>query len=242
MRLIAYRVGRCEGWDIVPAPKQRAWMNATPGGFANRCLPLTMANHAGWIIRSPAAFIARWNGDPTPGASITFEFADERSASYAESVRSHFGSGIITLSIPYLFRTEPGVALLARGAPNEPKPHCAPLEGLVETDWSPSTFTMNWMITTPHADVEFRVGDPLCFLQPVRAELFESCEPETRDLASDPELHAEYTRWTKSRNAFIADPERGAKWQKDYHTGRIGETQAPQHHRTALKIQPFRDA
>ena len=237
MRLIAYRVGHCEGWEIAPAPRQRAWMNATPGGFANRCLPLTMANHAGWVIRSPATFRAVWNGDAAPGASIRFEFADETSAAHSASIRSHFGSGIITFSIPYLFRTEAGVALLARGAPNEPKAHCTALEGLVETDWSPSTFTMNWMITTPDAVVEFRAGDPVCFLQPIRMELIESMEPVVRSIDADAALKAEYEAWTRSRGAFIADPERGSKWQKDYHRGRIGETRAPREHRTALRVR-----
>lgn len=239
MKLIAYRVGRTDGWTLAPAPKQRAWMNATPGGFANRCLPLTMANHAGWTIACPATFRAVWTGDVAPGPSIRIEFADERSASYAGSITSHFGSGILTFSIPYLFRTEEGVSLLVRGAPNNPKPHAAALEGLVETDWSPYTFTMNWKIMTPFAPVEFERGEPVCFLQPVRMDVIEAIEPEVRALESDPALQALYQAWTKSRSAFIADPNRGKNWQKDYHSGRVGEEKTAPEHRTALRVKGF---
>jgi hypothetical protein len=44
----------------------------------------------------------------------------------------HFGHGILTLHLPFLFRTPPGWNLLVRGPANRPKDGAAPLEGLVE--------------------------------------------------------------------------------------------------------------
>ena len=58
-------------------------------------------------------------------------------------VISHFGSGVLTFHAGYLFRTPPGWAVWARGAPNTVKDGIVPLDGLVETDWLPFTFTMN---------------------------------------------------------------------------------------------------
>ncbi|NDG04180.1 MAG: hypothetical protein EB121_02330 [Alphaproteobacteria bacterium] len=39
--------------------------------------------------------------------------------------------------------------MLARGAPNSAKHGIAPLDGLIETDWLPFGFTMNWRFTAP---------------------------------------------------------------------------------------------
>jgi hypothetical protein len=76
----------------------------------------------------------------------------------------HCASGILTVSISYVFRTPPGYGMLVRG--------------LVETDWIESTFPMNWKITEPHRKAAFKKGDPLVFLQPYPL-------PKVRPLASD---------------------------------------------------------
>jgi len=118
---------------------------------------LTIANQAGWIIRCPIGFTATWRLEQGTSGRVEFHFGTAE-VHHEAQVRSHFGSGIITFTIPYLFRTPPGVGLIARGIPNEAKLNCAPLEGLVETDWSVSTFTMNWRILQPHVEVTFAKG------------------------------------------------------------------------------------
>ena len=61
LELICFEVepGRVE---LRPANSTRNWMDATPGSFAYRCLPLTMANSHGWEILCPANFEISWNG------------------------------------------------------------------------------------------------------------------------------------------------------------------------------------
>jgi hypothetical protein len=44
----------------------------------------------------------------------------------------------------YLFRTDPEWAVWCRGAPNSHKDGIVALDGLIETDWLPFFFTMNW--------------------------------------------------------------------------------------------------
>lgn len=44
--LRAYRTSP-SGMRLIPAPASRAWMNETTDSFANRCLPLKVANQAG---------------------------------------------------------------------------------------------------------------------------------------------------------------------------------------------------
>src|SRR5262245_59488229 len=62
---------------------------------------------------------------------------------------SHFGNGVLTFPVGYLFRTDPGVAVWARGIPNYAKDGIVALDGVIETDWLCFTFTMNWQCTRP---------------------------------------------------------------------------------------------
>jgi len=55
------------GWlELVPGTHRRAWMRDTPGGYANRYLPMLLANQAGWDVRSDGEFTATWNGGAEP--------------------------------------------------------------------------------------------------------------------------------------------------------------------------------
>jgi hypothetical protein len=237
MRLTAFPVGDTEGWTLLPAPSKREWMTATPDGFAYRCLPMTMANHAGWIISCPVSFLAEWTGEEDPHTSLSLRF-EETGNRYRSQIRSHFGSGIITFAIPYLFQTDRGTGLLVRGVPNRTKVNCTALEGYVETDWSPFTFTMNWKIHEAKIPVIFGKGEPICFIQPFRPELLEDIEPELRPLESEPELADAYRNWHKSRENFNANPAKGKDWQKDYHKG-IGSAGKSAEHRTGFQVKEF---
>src|SRR5437016_3513128 len=125
-RLVAYYRGTKPGMPIVPASRWREWMNATVGRNANRCLPLLVANEAGWVLLNEQGFTAEWSGGETiydltvsyPGAKPGFPAV------------SNFGHGILTFLIPYLFRTPEGWDLLVRGPANLPRDGIAPLDGL----------------------------------------------------------------------------------------------------------------
>jgi hypothetical protein len=151
---------------ISPAPRWRDWMNATPGRGANRCLPLLMANETGWVLENPAPFRAVWDGsDSRDGVQVEYS---PRCPINHRLATSHFGSGIVTFPVSYLFRTAPGFNLLVRGPANWPKDGICALDGLVETDSSVAPFTMNWKITRPHDPVSFDEGEPFCMLDPQR--------------------------------------------------------------------------
>src|ERR1041385_6719912 len=125
--------------DIRPAPATRAWMDASPVGYAYRCLPLNIANAHGWEILNPSAYDATWD-DGVDKSAIQISGA---------GAISHFGCGVFTFHVMALFRTEPGWDLFVTGPVNAPKHGIAPLTGVVETDWAHSTFTMNWKFTAP---------------------------------------------------------------------------------------------
>jgi Family of unknown function (DUF6065) len=47
---VAYELHPGHGVELVPASRERSWMNSTRKRCANRCLPLLMANQAGWLV------------------------------------------------------------------------------------------------------------------------------------------------------------------------------------------------
>ncbi|MET9030889.1 DUF6065 family protein [Nocardia sp. NPDC004168] len=84
---------RASAPEVSPAPTARDWMSATRSGWANRCLPMLMANQSGWVLRNTCAVSAVWTGEEGPsGVSVIADPPD------AEELvpTSHFGSGILT--------------------------------------------------------------------------------------------------------------------------------------------------
>ena len=244
--LTAYVVNETLSMPIVPAQRSRAWMDATNARFANRCLPLLMANQAGWFLISAHKLCLTWNGADDLRAVKVEHLAGPTPT----PAMSHFGGGIVTWNVPYLFRTPAGYNLLVRGPANWPKEGISPLEGLVETDWSSATFTVNWRMTRPHFPVTFEVGEPLCMLVPQRRGELESFHPQLRMLRSEPALEERYQAWSASRatfNAELARPDSSAarqRWQKHYFQGvpegRAGDDAvSPSGHQTKLVLRTF---
>lgn len=208
-------------------------MDDTADRFAYRCTPLSIANASGWEITCPESFTATWEGDiAQDGIAVT------------PNVRfavSHFGAGVLTFHPGYLFRTSPGWALWARGAPNADKDGIVPLDGLVETDWLPFTFTMNWRFTRP-GTVRFEKGEPFCFVTLFPHALIESVQPQLADLADDPQLKAHHDAWSTDRLAFNAglasgDPEAVAQqWQRKYMKGEEPSGCPLPHHRHKRRL------
>lgn len=221
-RLVAYQV-EANACPLVPGVQDRDWMDASSNRFAYRCLPLTIANTSGWQLLCPFSFTAYWNGGNLV-QDMRFEVHEPVERPDA-LMCSHFGHGILTFHPGYLFRTDPGWAVWARGAPNHVKDGIQPLDGLVETDWLPFTFTMNWLFTRP-GFVHFEKGEPFCFITPMPHLMLDAIEPVIVPMASDPELQARYREWSVSRNDFNKklhenDPQAVKQgWQKYYIHGK----------------------
>lgn len=240
MTLIAYPLSGPPP-RIRPAPLSRDWIEAMPEQFAYRCLPLNIASQYGWEVLCPARATACWDGGTGLDA---IEVRVEGDTHLAPA--SHFGHGVLTFHIGALFRTPPGINLLVTGPTNRPKDGAAALSGVIETDWSPYPFTMNWAFTRAGAEVTWDRDEPFALLFPVQRGLLESLEPEFRDLDSDPELAAQYRAWADARhrfNAELADPASDAareRWQKGYFRGvRPDGTGGAPDHQTKLRVRPF---
>jgi hypothetical protein len=241
MKLVAYLLDG-QLVEIRPAPATREWMDDTNDRFAYRCLPLNIANAHGWEILCSGAFAASWNGSPKPdGVTVVPETAMDNPP------LSHFGYGILTFRLGCLFRTEPGYDLLVQGPVNRPKDGIAALSGVIETDWAPYTFTMNWRFTRAGHPVRFEKGEPICHFFPVRRGTLESFEPELRPITDDPQLDRLRSAWKADRDRILRDLETPAtsasarKWQKHYYRGLWPDTyrKGAGDHRIHLRLKPF---
>ena len=242
MKLIAHVIDG-HHVDIRPAPVERDCMDATNQRFAYRCLPLNIANAYGWEVLCNAGFLAMWWG----GEGLDSIVIEPDPGTIAPAI-SHFGHGILTFHLPCLFGTEPGAELMVQGPINRPKDGIAALSGIIETDWSPYSFTMNWMFTRPGTPVRFEKGEPYCHIFPVRCGEIEDIEPELEVLSAYPELKRQHDAWTASRERFNVDLKQPGsdaqsdKWQKLYYRGLSpdGTQAATESHRTRLRLQPFK--
>lgn len=194
-------------------------MEETTGRFAYRCIPLSIANASGWEIILPFSFSAVWNGGPRREDIAIF------GVETSDLVTSHFGEGVLTFHTGWLFRTSPGWALWCRGAPNHLHDGIVPLEGVVETDWLPFPFTMNWRFTQPGAAVRFEKGEAICFITPMPHAVLDTVTPRLLRIEDDPDLKRDYEAWGASRSDFNQrlerhDPEAVREgWQRSYVRG-----------------------
>jgi LPS sulfotransferase NodH/predicted 2-oxoglutarate/Fe(II)-dependent dioxygenase YbiX len=216
--------------SLAPARADRAWMDAFPSRHAYRCLPLSIANSYGWEVLSPTTFSIYWNGGMQT-TDIHFESHDHY-PDLDHLAMSNFSRGVVTFHTGYLFRTEPGWNLLASGPFNQPKDGISPMTGVVETDWLPYPFTMNWQLTRPGI-VRFEKDEPFCVVFPVLQQALQNVHLEILPLESDPVLASQHQAWRQKRDEFMAKFRAGdpstlkEAWQKYYFKGELPTGQQP---------------
>lgn len=213
---------------LVPAASKRPWMDTQANRHSYRCLPLKIANTYGWHLLSPYQFSASYHGGADTSA-IDLYLPDGEDPSEA-FVQSHFGHGILTFRTGYVIRTQAGWHLMTCGPANSPKDGIDALSGLVETDWLPYPFTINWKFTRP-GNVSFAQDEPIAQLIPVMQHALEWIEPEVRSIDEDPRLKRQFEDWWRKRNDYTEASLRGSKeWQRDYMRGEFADgTKAPRH-------------
>ena len=190
MKLLCYTTeGDAHLPPLVPGQTDRKWMDDFGDRHPYRCLPMVVANTTGWDILSPYSFTAWWTGGPSMD-DIQIR-ADDGTAPEVlnRTVTSHFTRGVLTFHTGYLFRTEPGWDLWTGGSPNHVKDGIQALSGIVETDWLPFPFTMNWHFTRP-GYISFKKDEPFCFIMPVPHNGYEDVQPVVKKLVEETPLLA----------------------------------------------------
>lgn len=216
--------------EIVPGRPNRGWMDKFAERHPYRCLPLSMANTTGWEILCPFGFTATWDGSKLK-EGITFQ-PDRPHPDFHTTISSHFSHGVLTFQTGYLFRTAPGWDMWVMGPPNLPKDGIQPLTGLVETDWLPFPFTMNWIFTRP-GKIRFEKGEPFCFITLQQHRAMDPVQPVQRSLAGNTPLREQYDVWMRERTNFNSrlfkgDPEAVREaWQRYYFKGEVPDEVGP---------------
>jgi hypothetical protein len=240
MKLIAYKTYDYNCQRLVPAARTREWMDKTPGSFAYHCLPLVMANSLGWFVINDVPCEMEWDGtEPSAGLQVwpTEELNDMQKFMMPSS---HFGSGVVTFHAEFMFCTEKRITLITKGPANMPKHGIAPLEGVIETDWLPYPFTINWKMTAKNVRVRFERGEPIAQIIPYPTDMIIDMEPEIRSLQSNPELLAKYEDYRKKRTVFNEKFKYHAtKRQKYYVRGEDSLGNKYPEHITDWKVKPF---
>lgn len=233
---------------IRPARPKRAWMDKTPAKYAYRCTPLSAANTMGWEILNPVNCEFRWNGlTPTPSVFVW----REREVKFGP--KTHFGSGVVTWELPFLFKTPADYGLAVTGPGNHDRADITPLDGFIRSDWLPFPFTMNWRITTPDKTIRFEEGEPIARVFPFPLALLDETDIELQDLSEDPEFEQQFVQWRQQRQHNYQErerlarstppgqePDRESLWNRQYAKG-AGSEGAEQKHQTIFSCRPVKD-
>ena len=141
---------------------------------------------------------------------------------------SNFANGILTFDVGYIFRTPPSLHLLVTGPSNTFKDGIAPMTAVVESDWLPYGFTMNYRFTRP-GEVRWLAGEPYAQFCVVPARIQEGIQPIIRKLEDDPKLVEERTAWRARQSQMwqriaARDPDALRQpWDRDYFSGRYAD-------------------
>jgi hypothetical protein len=159
---------------------------------------MTYASRHGWAVRAPSDIQVVWNGGVTADST---EIICGRYTEFGTIFTDNgTGNGIVTFHINAVPRTLPEYSLWLMGGPNLVVPGASPLSGVVESDWTFASPTMNWKLTDPGRLVTFKKGDPVFFFVPIHKTYLEEFDIQHADISENPgmqERMLEHIRWRR---------------------------------------------
>lgn len=145
--------------SVTKPNRKREWF----APYFYNCLPLAIGNQYGFVISPNFDFNVVWNGGESPDdLNITFIHESNLSINkYDILPQSHFGHGILTIVVPFIMRTPPGINIMTINPPNYIINNATVLTGVVETDNLRMAFTFNLKIQEPNRITSFKAGVPI---------------------------------------------------------------------------------
>lgn len=216
---------------VEQAKSRRDWMDNTTDKHPYKCIPITRANAHGWTIRLPHDIIVQWDGGDQPGNLQILE------GHYMDNgiglVDTSLGSGVLSFHPGMLVKTPKPYNLYVTGAPNELVKGAVPLTGVVETWWSPYTFTMNWKIRYVNRPVLFPKGLGYVHFFPINSVELEEWSTTVKPV--EEHVHyKEYIEWSADR---AANPQK----RHDYYKHGVDPSGCPiadpEFHKLKLSLQ-----
>lgn len=156
-----YRHRQHEVFTSLRGQSKRDWFST----HAYLCLPLVIGNQYGFVVKSLLDATIVWNGKA--GTEDTTIIAQDKPQDDIQTIRSHFGLGIITVQTPFTLRTPPDVNLITMQPPNYYIDGVQNMVGVIECDNLRRDFTFNLKITRANHPIRIRVGDFLAAFMPV---------------------------------------------------------------------------
>ena len=185
--------------QIYQSSSKRDWMDASTNKHPYHCIPIVRANSHGWELRMPQDLTVIWDGNESPEGLQIIDGEYEPNTGYPLAA-SLVGHGVLTFYCWYLIKTPEPYNLYVSGAPNKYVKGAAPVTGVVETHWSPYTFTMNWKIRYKNRPVTFKKDDPFVFFFPVDSTALENFNPVIKEIETHPHYDS-YQEWSDDRGA-----------------------------------------
>jgi hypothetical protein len=127
------------------------------------CLPLTIGNQYGFIVKSMRDYNLYWDGT-TADAEIIFLNEDN---AHKQTIKNGFRNGVVTIQNNFHFKTPPGINLMTIQPPNFFVPGIAAMTGVIECDQIRRDFTFNFKVTVPNYEIRIRKGDPIGAFIPI---------------------------------------------------------------------------
>jgi hypothetical protein len=126
------------------------------------CLPLTIGNQYGFVVKSTRSFTAVWCGNEE-GPVIEFSDGDDTK----QIISNHFNFGVITVQNRFALKTPPGINLMTVQPPNYYTAGLTAMTAVIETDNIRRDFTFNLRMTIPEMKIHVKVGDPIAAFIPI---------------------------------------------------------------------------
>jgi hypothetical protein len=149
---------------------KRDWFSS----HAYYCLPLTVANQYGFLIKSVRDFEIVWPGGES---EVIIRFLNEDNAE-KQIIKNGFGLGIVTVQNRFALKTPLGVNIMTIQPPNMFIPACFSLTGIIECDNIRRDFTFNFKVTVPDLKITVKKGDPLGAFIPIQRYFVDEFEVE----------------------------------------------------------------
>ena len=177
--------------------KERDWFVQ----HAYFCLPLTMANQHGFIVRSLYDFWVKWNGGQTAEDIAIRKRPEDRDLFNAQLVQSHFGMSTVTIQNTWTFRTPKGINLMVVTPPNFAIDGIAHMAAVIETDNLRRDFTFNLRVTRQDEEIFIPKGSPIGCVLPYPRHFIDQYKVKLASEILEPEV-AENERRTMRYHAI----------------------------------------
>jgi hypothetical protein len=136
-----------------------------------RCLPLTIANQYGFILKSAYDMTLYWSGRESDAVVVQMTGANpngQKGTEHIQNVFTNFESGVVSIENFCTLRTPPGINLMTIQPPNMiNNPDLFVMSGVVEADNLRRTFTFNVRVLNEKKKIKIKKGDPLAAFIPI---------------------------------------------------------------------------